>query len=730
MRSIKLEILRHGPPHNQLLSPLTPYLALCENRAAETVTVPFEHGQFLQRLRALSYEVCDKTRVFQLEDTGRAMGNLLGEIRGLIAELSQRFLSDNDQMLHLRMVLSASELALLPFELVISPTGFPGEGRSLLLQTDMPVSITREVRQASGSSLEWNRKGARPRILFVAASPPGVEAVPLESHLLALRAAIDPWVSPETATKSAAQMVAEHLVVLPQASVEQIRAACATGGFSHVHILAHGLGRNDESTGERSYGLALHDSRDAGALSIVDGKTLARALRTDRGDTFTPADPLVVTLASCNGGTVSSVVNFAGAGASVAHALHAEGIPVVIASQFPLSFRGSVKMVETLYAGMLRGDDPRSLVHDLRGQMQGSLPDTHDWASLVTYAALPHEFERQLARFQVDQAHRQMSAALGYVDKFVKRGTGDGNAAPEEVKLWLAEGVEMERAADKRVEVAKRRLIKLGCWAKEEIARAAAQGTSQQSLDEWDRAQRHYARIAGLTAAAEKRHAELLMINPPEYKGEAARARAMLVRSMDGYWDAYYYDRSQVWAMVQHIFVHCLLEKHDTELEEMMPIERKCLLLWESALNASQADLQSKDSRRQLWARDNLLELRLLQLHLLREQGEAKEKQKLRAKEMKLSAKSTAKKGRKADAAMALMKEEEAAGHASPRLRNKDITGDAEEHLRAIRALTEGRGAELYSIKRQIERFTLADVFDDEVRDLARAYVRRLQQAG
>ena len=30
MRTIRLELLRHGPPHNQLLSPLTDYLALCD----------------------------------------------------------------------------------------------------------------------------------------------------------------------------------------------------------------------------------------------------------------------------------------------------------------------------------------------------------------------------------------------------------------------------------------------------------------------------------------------------------------------------------------------------------------------------------------------------------------------------------------------------------------------------------------------------------------------------
>ena len=40
MHTITLELLRHGPAHNQLLSPLTPYLALCENHGAVTMHVP------------------------------------------------------------------------------------------------------------------------------------------------------------------------------------------------------------------------------------------------------------------------------------------------------------------------------------------------------------------------------------------------------------------------------------------------------------------------------------------------------------------------------------------------------------------------------------------------------------------------------------------------------------------------------------------------------------------
>ena len=39
IRNVKLELLRSGPAHNQLLSPLTPYLALCGAEGPVTATV-------------------------------------------------------------------------------------------------------------------------------------------------------------------------------------------------------------------------------------------------------------------------------------------------------------------------------------------------------------------------------------------------------------------------------------------------------------------------------------------------------------------------------------------------------------------------------------------------------------------------------------------------------------------------------------------------------------------
>jgi hypothetical protein len=693
MRTITLEILRHGPPHNQLLSPVVQYLALCENHAAVTVSVPFEHAQFLHRLRALSYELNDDTsRRFQVEDTGRELGTLLARIPGLIAEINQRgCAAADDDVLHLRMVVSTSELALLPFELAISPNGFPGEARALSLQTTLPVCLTREVRQASGVRPEWN---ARPKILFAAACPPGSERIPLESHLLALRRAIDPWVHHAATNEERREQIERHLVVLPQATIEQIREKCATREFTHVHILAHGAAETPRNRMDYRYGLVFHDARDPSLPSVVDGPTLARALRTDCPPTSIPARPLAVTVASCSSAQVGSVVSFAGAGASVAHALHAEGIPLVIASQFPLSFRASVEMVELLYPGLLNGDDPRCLLHDLRGRLQGLIPQTHDWSSVVAYAALDARFERQLERFQVDQAHSRINAALDHADKLL-RWEDEENGTP----LSLPDAENDFRSALQRIDEAKARLRALQKKAAQNLETASGLATTTEKRDDRDRTAAHLAAISGLLAAGEKRHAEILhelqknqLISDRIFqRGTIYPMRiAALEAALDAYWETYLHKRFNVWAVVQHLFLQTVLVRLGSKRPGTLPKERHFEALWQSALSSSLADIHSTNAESELWARANLIELRLLRLQQLRTSG--------------------------------------VPGTPTPPPDEKlAATGDPEEHITRIHALTKDHPVALYSIKRQIRRYAqTANGFSSDVMTQAKEYSQRL----
>ena len=207
-------------------------------------------------------------------------------------------------------------------------------------------------------------------------------------------------------------------VVLEKATLayisREVTAAAAKGTpFTHVHILAHGAPL-DETDRYSPVGLELHDE------DVISGRQLATALIAvaDRGVNR----PVVVTLATCESGKVSDVRT---TDASVAHDLHDQGIPLVVASQFPLSVDGSVPFVERFYQGQLWGEHPLVSLYAVRLHLHSCMdPDTHDWASLVVYEAFPSNLADQLEELRYWQARRAQEGALRRVEALVAQGDG------------------------------------------------------------------------------------------------------------------------------------------------------------------------------------------------------------------------------------------------------------------------------------------------------------------
>ena len=596
MRTITLELLRHGPAHNQLISPLTPYLALCENHPAVTWQLPLEHNQLLHRLRALSYRLGEESRAFQLQDTARLLADLLATIPGLAVEMGRA----DAGPVHLRLVLSASELALLPFELALTPPGLAGAGQPLLLQPQQPVCITRETRRVADIALPWPQET---RVLLVVASPPGVPAVPDLAHLLALRGRLAAWIgSPD--------QLDQHLTVITQASLQAIEAACAQHDFSHVHILAHG---SEYAAGyDTRFGLMLHAAGDPdGPVDIVSGERLAGALRTPReGGSGRLSSPAVVTLASCNSGAVGSV---AGAGASLAHALHQAGVPMVIASQFPLSFGGSVRLVEKLYDGLLWGDDPRSLLIELRCLLHSQFPESHDWASVTAYTSLPADFERRLGATQIQRAMTAINVALTGADTAVARLAAAAQA-PRADPASTAHTPHPAHTA-------------MTATAAAEISTAAAQVRSakQRLTDLVARHPDQRGRVLNLLASTEKREAEFAYSRAAGLAGPGATFTpdasmwAGLARARQLYFDHYALGRSP-YAAIQYLSLCAVLQhagRDATGWEASAAVAvdqpgRAADKLWDLAEVQAQLDLQGTEPQSRVWALGNLIELYLL----------------------------------------------------------------------------------------------------------------------
>jgi CHAT domain len=586
MHTITLELLRHGPAHNQLLSPLTPYLALCENHGAVTMHVPFEHNQFLHRLDALGYRVSDDARIFQLKDTAAVLGQLLATVPGLTAESNKQDI-DAKPLAHLRLIISASELALLPFELALSPAGLPGAGQHLLLQPQMPVCLTRETRRTPDDDLKWP-EGA-PRILFVAAAPSAVGPIPLEAHLLALRRAIAPWVKYYNPDDALARetVLRDHFVFLPNASLKAIEDECASSSFTHVHILAHGIPFGEGH--DNRFALALHDAEDPERMDRVNGARLATALRAAaRSGNSNLSQPAVVTMASCDASNVGSV---AGAGSSIAHALHEAGIAMVVAGQFPLSFEGSIRLVEVLYEGLLWGTDPRRLIFDVRRRLYSQFPARHDWASLTTYLSLPRDFENQLSAVKIKQAMESINAAMSHADEALRR-TSPRTRSKLSSEQQQDNVTQLLEEARQRMRDGKKRLNDL------------VTGIPEQK-----------AKIYGLLASTEKRQAQVLY-----QMNDDAESKKLLVDARDHYWESFQNDRALHWAVVQYLSLRLVIERipgfmeAERQPELPVPTEKSPKALWSMARLLSLYDLHREKRDTRSWAHANLIELYLLSL--------------------------------------------------------------------------------------------------------------------
>jgi hypothetical protein len=588
MRTITLELLRHGPAHNQLLSPLTDYLALCENHSAVSFQIPSEHNQMMYRLRALSYILSQESRGFQLSDTARMMGDLFAKIPGLTANLNRHCTDTQntaDNVTHLRLILSSSELALLPFELALAPSGFPGAGQYLSLQPQAPICITRETRRVPEECLIWPK---RPKILFVFASPPGLEAVPAQAHLLALRQAITPWLAlaDDMSGEERARVVAEHLGVISNASAQALEQACASGNYTHIHILAHGVSLDTEY--DQRFGLAFHSDNADNGREVVSGERLATILRTPhQSEPGNFNRPAVVTLASCNGGNVGSV---AGVGASIAHALHDAGIPMVIASQFPLSFGGSVTMVQDLYTGLLWGEDPRKLLVGLRRRLHSFFQETHDWASITAYTSLPPDFDQQLLEASIAQANRAIDASLRNADRVLHMYMAQSRRAERNTAGAFADNL---NAAKKQIVNAKQRLLSL------------IDSNPDQE-----------AQIQGQLASTQKREAQLRFHALPDWYNASEEDKNQVLHDLDlareRYWKADQLDKDSVWAQVQYLSLTLLL----SSVPDVTPIKtvapHDLLAFWLMAEVRIKNAITSQENNSRAWSYGYLAELYLM----------------------------------------------------------------------------------------------------------------------
>jgi hypothetical protein len=430
IRRVDVELLRRGPRHNQLLSPLTDYLAVCGDFPGGVVRVPYEQAEVENLLDDLSYRVAtaepsDRLAVVR-ERAGADVASMLAQIPGWAGVLAGER-PDAGALTHLRIIVSAAELALVPFELSKIPVGAGSVGDGwLALQPDRPLCLTRHVRGAMSSSRGWP---TAPRILFVSG-----DDVPFEQHLDVFERVLEPWRTDGLTRSGDGRMwTSQHLTVIERATLDEIHDVVTDNQFTHVHVLAHGA--EIEQRRSVRHGIALGGR-------VVTGADLALALASSViGERNLPS---VVTLASCDSAAHGSVTV---PGGSVAHDLHASGIPLVVASQFPISEAASVPFVEIFYRGELEGEHPLETLCEVRRNLATEFDEEHAWASIAVYEALPTDFPSRLAELQYWQMRRAHDCALGKLERTATSDT-ERIASLERAGTPFADGFVSPAAAE------------------------------------------------------------------------------------------------------------------------------------------------------------------------------------------------------------------------------------------------------------------------------------------
>jgi CHAT domain len=547
MRSELIEFFRFNSTETGILRPGDPYLLVRGDEPARQVEVPIRHVDFLRKLDRLRYG----SRTSE-DERQAALSELSGAVLGMLGSVPRP-----EGALQLDLVANAAELSALPFELATDADGTP-----VFADPRTPLVLTRRIRRGShGERPAW---WSKPRVLFAVASPAGAGApAPREAHLEALRVALKPWIEPLKDFPEAVPDESSVLEVVPKASLEAILRAGQKAiddgkPFTHLHVLAHGCAIGDRY--EQHFGLAMHDDENDSQLARVTPEELCAKL-----------EPLakhlvVVTLAACDGGNEADSI---AGGGSMAHHLHSSGIPVVVASQFPMTFDGSVIFTRAFYENMLGGNDIRAALHTTRSDLYRQLARIgHDWASLVAYVQLPED----------------------YIDRQVEVGLQAELASLKTAQLWSDHLVQHKvRDPAKFEEVArvlKARIAVLDKFQKDHAKRMKAADRDEN---------------LGLLGSTEKRLAELYFHRAAlgdDTDGWQSQSRQALRESRDWYENTFARNLSHHWSGVQALALEAVLTGG---------ISRKGR--WYAAREAAETD---NGNPKEKWASGTLAELYLL----------------------------------------------------------------------------------------------------------------------
>ncbi len=465
---------------------------------AVEVAMPLDQRAFLKLLNRLRYRPNTSP-----QDVEKAVAELSAHAGVIFPALAG---SASGSALQIDLVAGAAELWAFPFEALSAPDG------PLFTQRDRPLVLTRRIRGAfADRNPEWP---VRPRILFVhAPAASDLSQTLIDEHRQALEQALHPWARDSR--------LSEFLTTRKVYGSDDIIAARAEGDFTHVHVLAHGVTIPDPEVPQLlQWGLRLNSPGTPG----VPPEQLAEALARREGL------PVVVTIGACDSG------NQAESGMPVrsfAQELHIRGIPVVVASQLPLTQRGSVVLTESFYKPLLRGGDVRLALHEARVRLheERDTATGHDWLSMVAYVRLPEGYSDYLMELELRTQLAMLDAAQQHADMLAQEGGSEAQYDKAEADVQAVIDALTSRSG---------------------------------ALDRHDPRQRHVSEeCVGLIASGYKRLAELRFVRSRQGGVDAAahkeQSRARLASALEHYRQAYSWNLHHHWSGIQQLALEAVL---------------------------------------------------------------------------------------------------------------------------------------------------------------------------
>ena len=221
VRRVEVELLRQGPRHNQLLSPLTDYLAICGDFPGGVVNVPYEQSDAQNLLDDLRYTVSStesSERLTNVRDrAGAQLATMLDAVPG------PRW-DPRDRPLELGVAHPPSPRHVGGRTRPAAVRDVEGSGRAPAVSVTTGCCCSPTARCASPATSVASRVRTTwplaPRILYVTG-----DDVPFDEHLDVFERLLEPFRTDqlEPMEDQPRHWTSEHLTVIERATLDEIR---------------------------------------------------------------------------------------------------------------------------------------------------------------------------------------------------------------------------------------------------------------------------------------------------------------------------------------------------------------------------------------------------------------------------------------------------------------------------------------------------------------------------